>query len=145
MEFNKIKEKKVENKKVISSLFWKFAERIGAQSVSLIVSIILARLIAPSEYGTIALTTIFITISNVFVESGLGTALIQKKDADDLDFSSVFYCNIIIALLVYLIIFICAPLIANFYNADILIPVLRVLRYHNNNFWNEKCAKCVCF
>ena len=135
----------MENKKVISSLFWKFAERIGAQSVNLIISIILARLIVPEEYGTIALTTIFITISNVFVESGLGTALIQKKDADDLDFSSVFYCNIVISVLVYLIIFICAPIIAKFYNANILVPVLRVLRNYNINFWNEKCSKCLCF
>ena len=77
--------------KVLSSLFWKFAERMGAQGVNLIVSIILARILAPEEYGTVALVTIFITISNVFIENGFGTALIQKKNADELDFSSVFY------------------------------------------------------
>ena len=130
--------------KVISGVFWKFAERIGAQGVSLIVSIILARLIAPEEYGIIALTTIFIAISNVFVESGLGTALIQKKDADDLDFSSVFYCNIVISIIVYLMIFIFAPLIANFYNSEILVPVLRVLRNYNINIRSKKCSKCIC-
>lgn len=117
----------MEKKKVISSLFWKFAERIGAQGVNLIVSIILARLLAPEAYGTVALVTIFITISNVFIESGLGTALIQKKDADDLDFSSVFYCNVIISVILYIIIFFASPLIANFYNNELLIPVLRVL------------------
>ena len=134
----------MKQKEVISGLFWKFAERIGAQGVSLIVSIILARLIAPEEYGIIALTTIFIAISNVFVESGLGTALIQKKDADDLDFSSVFYCNIVISIIVYAMIFIFSPVIANFYNSEILVPVLRVLRNHHINIWSKKCSKCIC-
>ena len=73
----------MKQKEVIFGLFWKFAERIGAQGVSLIVSIILARLIAPEEYGIIALTTIFIAISNVFVESGLGTALIEVLKLKD--------------------------------------------------------------
>lgn len=112
---------------VISSLFWKFAERIGAQGVNLIVSIILARILAPEEYGIVALVTIFITISNVFIENGLPTALIQKKDADDLDFSSVFYCNIILSIVLYGIIFLITPTIAQFYNNQQLIPVLRIL------------------
>lgn len=68
------------NKKaVLSGVFWKFSERIAAQAVSLIVSVILARLLSPEEYGTIALVTVFITIANVFVISGFGTSLIQKK------------------------------------------------------------------
>ena len=113
--------------KVISGLFWKFAERIGAQGVNLIVSIILARILSPSDYGIIALTSIFITISNVFVERGFQTALIQKKDADNLDFSSAFYCNIIISIVMYSIIFITAPIIATFYNNTGLVSVLRVL------------------
>lgn len=112
---------------VVTSLFWKFAERIGAQGVNLIVSIVLARILMPEDYGIVALVTIFITISNVFIESGLPTALIQKKDADDLDFSSVFYFNIMISIVLYLIIFIASPLIAKFYNNMQLIPVLRVL------------------
>lgn len=112
---------------VISSLFWKFAERIGAQGVNLIVSIILARILAPEEYGLVALVTIFITISNVFIENGFGTALIQKKDADDLDFSSVFYCNILISIILYDIIFLASPLIAQFYNSEQLTSILRVL------------------
>lgn len=112
---------------VISSLFWKFAERIGAQGVNLIVSIVLARILVPEDYGIVALVTIFITISNVFIENGLPTALIQKKDADDLDFSSVFYCNIGISVILYIIIFFASPLIAHFYNNEQLISVLRVL------------------
>lgn len=121
----KIEKKNGDN--VIASLFWKFAERIGAQGVNLIVSIILARILAPEEYGIVALVTIFITISNVFIESGFGTALIQKKDADNLDFSSVFYCNIVISIILYLIIFFASPLIAKFYNMQLLTPILRVL------------------
>lgn len=113
--------------KVMSSLFWKFAERIGAQGVNLIVSIALARILAPEDYGAVALITIFITISNVFVEQGFGTALIQKKDADDLDFSSVFYCNILISIVLYVIVFLASPLIAKFYNMPELVPVIRVL------------------
>ncbi len=112
--------------KVISSMFWKLSERIGAQLVSLIVSIILARLIAPEEYGLIALITIFITISNVFIESGFGTALIQKKDADDLDFSSVFYFNIVVAIIAYILLYFSAPTIAHFYNNMKLIAIIRV-------------------
>lgn len=113
--------------KVISSLVWKFLERVCAQAVNLVVSIILARLIAPEQYGVIALTTIFITISNVFVESGLGTSLIQKKNADSKDFSTVFYCNIVMSIIMYLVIFFIAPLAAKFYSSPILTPVLRVL------------------
>lgn len=113
--------------KVISGLLWKFSERMAAQVVTFIVTIVLARMIAPEEYGAIALITIFITIANVFVVSGFGNALIQKKDADDIDFSSVFYFNIIFSVLIYFIIFIMAPYVAKFYDMDILKPLLRVL------------------
>ena len=74
---------------VMSSFIWRFLERCGAQGVTLIVSIVLARLLDPKVYGTVALVTIFTTIMQIFVDSGMGNALIQKKDADDLDFSSV--------------------------------------------------------
>lgn len=112
---------------IVINFFWRFAERCGAQFVSFIVSIVLARILAPEDYGTIALVTVFTTILQVFVDSGLGTALIQKKDADDLDFSSVFYFNFIICLILYVGIFIAAPYIAIFYNDTTLIPVIRVL------------------
>lgn len=112
---------------IMSGLFWKFGERITAQLVSLVVSIILARILSPSEYGAVALVMVFITIANVFVASGFGTALIQKKDADDVDFSSVFYINIAISVLIYLIIFISAPYISSFYDMPIMTSALRVL------------------
>lgn len=113
--------------KTFANLLWKFAERIGAQGVKFLVSLVLARLLLPSDYGTIALISIFITILNVFIESGLGTALIQKKDADDLDFSTVFYFNLVMCIFLYLCMFFCAPFIAVFYNNIDLIPIIRVL------------------
>lgn len=113
--------------KVLSNVIWRFAERTGAQLVGFIVSIVLARILLPENYGTIALVTVFTTIMQVFVDSGLGNALIQKKDADDIDFSTVFYTNIVFCLVLYLIIFITAPLISKLYNDEILTAVTRVL------------------
>lgn len=118
------------NKKgLINNLVWKFAERMAAQMVTLIVSIVLARLLDPSHYGTVAIVTIFITLANVFVSDGFGSALIQKKDADELDFSSVLYFNIALSILLYLVLFFLAPIIAGFYGEgyEILTPVFRVL------------------
>lgn len=103
-----------ENRVVFSNLIWRFAERCGAQIVTLIVSIVLARILLPEDYGTISLITVFTTILQVFVDSGLGTALIQKKDADDLDFSSVFYFNFVVCLILYSGMFVAAPYIAFF-------------------------------
>ena len=115
------------NKSVLSNFIWRFLERCGAQGVTLIVSIVLARLLDPNVYGTIALVTIFTTIMQIFVDSGMGNALIQKKDADDLDFSSVFYFNIVMCSVLYLIMFFLAPFIAKFYKIPELTAVVRVL------------------
>lgn len=118
---------KMENTKVIKNFFWRFAERCGAQAVTFVVSIVLARILTPEDYGKIALITVFTTIMQVFVDSGLGTALIQKKDADDLDFSSVFYFNLIVCLALYEVMFIASPYIANFYGDTSLISIIRVI------------------
>ena len=111
----------------IVNMFWRFAERCGAQLVSFIVSIVLARLLTPDEYGLVALATVFISILQVFVDSGLGNALIQKKEADETDFSTVFYYNIVFCLIIYLIMFFCAPFIALFYEIPLLTSLVRVL------------------
>ena len=116
-----------EKNTVLSNFIWRFAERCGAQLVTFIVSIVLARILAPEDYGQIALITVFTTIMQVFVDSGLGTALIQKKDADDLDFSSVFYFNFVVCLILYAVMFVSAPLIAEFYNDISLTPIIRVI------------------
>lgn len=106
---------------------WRFLERCGAQGVALIVQIVLARLLEPEDFGTIALVTVFTSILNVFVDSGLGNALIQKKDADDLDFSTVFYFNVGLCTILYLAMFMVSPLIAAFYNRPELTSIVRVL------------------
>ena len=115
------------NESVVTGFMWRFAERCGAQLVSFVVSIVLARILSPEDYGTIALVTVFTAILQVFVDSGLGTALIQKKDADDLDFSSVFYFNFIVCLVLYAVMFLAAPYIALFYEDSTLTSVIRVL------------------
>lgn len=116
-----------DKKNVLENFVWRFAERCGAQLVTFLVSIVLARILSPEDYGQIALITVFTTIMQVFVDSGLGTALIQKKDADDLDFSSVFYFNFVLCLVLYAAMFVAAPFIAGFYNDSSLIPIIRVI------------------
>lgn len=113
--------------KVISGFIWRYAERCGAQIVGFVVSIILARLLEPSVYGTIALVTVFIGILQVFMDSGLGVSLVQKKNVDDLDFSTVFYVNVVFCVAVYILLFLAAPFIAEFYKDPQLTPVIRVL------------------
>ena len=110
-----------------SGLLWTFLERFGAQCVTLIVSIILARLLDPVVFGTVAIVTVFMEILNVFIDSGLGNALIQKKDADDIDFSSVFYFNIFMCIALYLVLFFLAPLMSRFYGMDELTDIIRVM------------------
>ena len=115
------------NSKTFSSLFWKLLERGGTQGVQFIIQIFLARLLSPNDYGVIALITVFIALANVFVQSGFSTALIQKQNADEEDFSSVFYVSLLVATILYMLLFLTAPLIANFYNIQELVNIIRVL------------------
>lgn len=112
---------------VKSSIAWKFFERGSVQVTQFVVSIIIARLLLPADYGAIALITIFISVATVFVQSGLNTALIQKKNADLLDSFSVFYCSLGLASTIYTFLYVCAPWIADFYKMPELISLLRVL------------------
>lgn len=113
--------------KAISGVIWKFLERIIAQSVSLMVSIIIARILSPDDYSVVSIVTIFFTFSNVLISGGLNTALIQKKNADEIDYSTVFFTSFAIALILYIVLFVMAPYIASVYNKPILIPVIRVM------------------
>lgn len=117
----------MDKKKTVSSLIWRFLERCAAQGVTFITSIILARLLGPEAYGTIALITVFTSIMQVFIDGGLGTALIQKKNADDMDFSSVFWFNFGMCLVLYALMYFAAPLIAKFYQIPGLTAYIRVL------------------
>lgn len=112
--------------KIINSLIWKFAERISAQAITFCVSIILARLLSPTDYGVIAIVLVFMSIADVFATAGFGNALIQKKNADDIDFSSVFYFNICFSIIIYFIIYNSSTYISNFYNTPILKDILIV-------------------
>lgn len=116
-----------QQKSFASNFIWRFLERIGAQGVTFVVSIVLARLLDPTVYGIVAIVTVFTTIMQVFVDSGMGNALIQKKDADDIDFSSVFYFNLFMCAILYLLIFFAAPFIASFYEMPELASLIRVM------------------
>lgn len=113
--------------KVISSLFWRMLERIGTQGVQFIVQLILARLLLPEDYGVLAITTIFISIANVFIQTGFSTALVQKKEINEEYTSSMFYLMMIVATILYIILFFGAPIISKFYNEPIITPIIRIL------------------
>ncbi len=112
---------------VIINFIWRLLERGGAYAMNFVVSLVLARLLEPSLYGSVALVTAITTILQVFVDSGMANSLIQKKDTDDLDYSSVFYFNLVFCLLLYFGLFLAAPLIGRVYHDLSLIPVIRVL------------------
>lgn len=112
--------------KVFSGFFWKFSERILAQIISFIVSIILARILSPDDYGLVAMGMVFINIANVFVANGFSAALVQKQDIDEKDFSTVFYCSLVLSFFLYIIVFFSAPTIADFYETPLLCDILRV-------------------
>lgn len=119
--------KKGLKKQIISGLFWKFGERILAQGVSFVVSLVLARMLLPEEYGIVALVLVLINLANVFVTNGLGETLIQKPNAKQSDFSTMFFCSLFLSVIIYFLLFASAPLIAKFYNNEQLVLVLRVL------------------
>lgn len=118
---------RISKKSVITSLVWKLLERSGTQGIQFIITIILARLLLPEEYGLIVLLTVFIAISSVFVQSGFNTALIQKKRVNETDYASVLYLSLAVATLLYCILYVCSPIIADFYKKPELVLILRVL------------------
>ena len=108
-------------------LIWSFGERITAQLVSTVVTIVLARLLDPTHYGIISIVTVFITFCNVFVTSGMGSAIVQKKEVDDEDYNTAFFVSLSIALALYVVLFFAAPVISDFYEMDELKWVLRIM------------------
>lgn len=113
--------------RILSNVAWRFAEQISSYSVTFIVSIIIARILAPEDYGSIAIIMVFITLANIFVQNGFSAALIQKKNADNLDFSSIFYFILAFSTVLYAILFVISPYVALYYNSEVLCPALRVL------------------
>lgn len=112
---------------VLVNFLWKLGERVGSQLVTFIVSIVLAWYIDPDGYAVVTIVTIMVTLCNLFVVSGFGNSLVQKKNADNIDFSSVFYFSIGFSLTVYAILFFAAPYIESFFDIPFLCPVIRVM------------------
>ena len=112
--------------KVFSGVIWASVQRFGTMIISFVTNIVLARLLTPDDFGTIGMLLLFLAIANTFVDSGFGSALIQKKDATQTDFSTVFYINLVLSIAIYAVLFFGAPWVANFYDVDILNPLLRV-------------------
>lgn len=113
--------------KTINALTWTTIDRFGQQAVQLVIGLILAPLLSPDDFGLWGLVMIFATLSTVLVESGFGQALIRKKDTTELDFNTVFYFNIFVSTLLYLILFFSAPFIASYFNQPQLTLIGRVL------------------
>lgn len=116
-----------ENNIVLKSVIYKFFERCGYQGVVFIIQLVLARILTPSDYGVITMLTVFIAVSQVFVQSGLNTALVQRMDTKNDDYSSVFWISLFTATILYVVLFVFSPFIASFYKMPELAPVLRVL------------------
>ena len=112
--------------KAVSGMAWTGIERLATQAIQFIIGIIIARILMPSDYGVVGMLAIFIAIAQTFLDSGFASALIQKKDRTDVDYSTVFYFNIVVALVLYAGFYISAPWIASFYNMPVLNEVTRV-------------------
>lgn len=110
----------------IKSVKWSAIEKFSTQIMQFVLQLIMARLLLPSDYGTVGMLAIFIAVSQTFVDSGFGQALIRKLDRSETDFSTVFYFNLIVACLLYLVLFLCAPFIADFFDTPILCSILRI-------------------
>ncbi len=112
--------------KTISGILWTFSQQFSVQAINFLVQIILARVLMPSEFGLIAMLTVFVGIGNSLMDSGLTTSLIRTEAPDQRDYSTVFFINLLGSIVVYLALFALAPLIAAFYKQDILTNIIRV-------------------
>ena len=112
---------------LLHGVAWNFIEKVLMRGASFVIGIILARLLSPSDFGLIGMLAIFVAISNVFIEGGLAKALIQRKDCQDIDFSTAFVANVGMSLMIYVVLFLTAPLIADFYDEPILTDITRIL------------------
>ena len=113
--------------KIVSSLAWTFSERFFSQGITFIISIILARLLKPEEYGIISIVLVLVNLSNVFVISGFGEALIQKKIVKSIDFSTIFWCSLFLSFILYSGIYLIAPFLEKIYKIEQITLILRIL------------------
>ena len=110
----------------LKATVWSFIERLSTQIVSFCIGIILARLLSPHDYGIVGMIAIFIALSNVFIDSGFANALIHKQDRNETDLSTAFYFNVVVGGVVYSVLWLCAPIIANYFNEPILVDIVRI-------------------
>lgn len=113
--------------RVAKGIFWVLMEKFGIQAAHFVVTLVLARLLTPNDYGTVALISVFVSVSDVFIYCGLGTALTRKKNATQVDYNTVFYISLAMATSLYVVLFFAAPFIARFYDIAELCPMLRIL------------------
>lgn len=112
--------------KTVKGVVWTSVDRFANQGVSFVFSIVLARLLSPSDYGIIAMTAIFFSVAGCFIDSGFGSALIRKKDRTEEDLYTCFFFNVVVSIACYMLLFLCAPLIAKFYNQPILTAIIKI-------------------
>ncbi len=113
--------------KTVKGASWSFIDSIAGQGITFLVGLVLARLLTPEEYGLIGIITIFIAVFNSIVDSGFSNALIRKNDAKDIDYNTVFISNLVVSVVLFWVLFLCAPFISRFFNQPQLIPLLRVM------------------
>src|SRR5690554_3820714 len=114
-------------KRAIGGVAWTFAQQFGGQLINFFISIILARILMPEEFGLIGMITVVIAVGTSLMDAGMGQSLIRTTNPDDEDYSTVFYVNLFVSLFIYFVVYLSAPLIAAFYDESILTNLLRVL------------------
>lgn len=114
---------------VIKSFLWKILERFSIQGLGLFITLFLARILSPNDYGIVAIIIVFINLANVIIDGGLNTAIIQKKNTDKLDYSTIFFSSLILSGILYVALYAISPLIAEFYNTPELTSMIRVLSF----------------
>lgn len=113
--------------KALSGIFWSAIDRFSSQGISFLISIVIARLLTPHDYGLVAMVGIFISIAQAFVDSGFSSAIVRKKNRTAVDLSTAFYANVIIGIFCYVVLYLVAPYIARFYQEDELCNIVRAM------------------
>lgn len=112
---------------VIKAFLWKLLERFSVQGLGLCITLVLARILSPSDYGVVAIITVFVNLANVIIDGGLNTALVQKKDTDNLDYSTIFFSSIFLSIVLYALLCMASPWIAGIYGNSELVDMIRIL------------------
>ena len=113
--------------KSLSGILWVFIDKLGGSTINFLITILLARLLVPEDFGLVAMVMVFFELSSVFVESGFSTALIREKTIAEIDKSTTFLFNLVSALVLYAALFFTAPLIAGFFDQPLLLWIVRVM------------------